>query len=762
MAGIVKIDFRITGIEGARAAIRSLTEEANRAATNEARMRASKLRETERLALEVARTQEKAAKQAAQAEVRAAKEAANEATRIKKDAARQVENAERDAARNRVRQEREAARESSRIAREQERTIAASRASFSSSIMRAGSGAAGNAKSMAGIAGKVTGLSNFDITGSNLMQGVIDRDLLARQISNQAYKAGAAGPAGQRQSVASIQKHAADVGQATALGSGDVLSGVNKFVSLTGDLQSAQGVAKEMAKLSQATGSKFEDMMGAAAQVSAALDASFGSDTQGKLETTAQIMKQIAGQGKEGAVEIKDFAKEMAKVAAASGGFSGKPEEVFAQLGAIVQTSRGGKGGSATSTQAAMAAFAFERDLAKESNLKTFEKAGVNIWADKGHKQKLTPEEIMINILKAANSDQAKMAKLMKNSMSKRAIQGFSAEYSAAEEKARKEKGKDYKAGVAGEAAVRAAFDKMKNAKMGDQEIEDSFKNVLDGPAAKAQLFQNNMERIAEATASKLLPALEKVGPHLLKGAEKVSSIIQFAAENPIKAAAIGLAASVAKAGIDEVLRAGAERMVARMAAAAIPGPGAGVGAGGALAKGLGVVGAAAAGYGVGTLIAGQIDKGINQEDRTARGKNFEALNAAAALMPARDKDGKALHGQITSQQVEYAKTKLAELEAEEAARKNSVRNKFSGAVNSVFGTGLISGAVDGLTGAAAEKGREADNQSTIKFLKDAISNVKLADGSTVNIGNADAITSGINKAIGSRDPTGQPIAGGT
>ena len=754
MPGIVKIDFRITGAEGVKAAIRSLSEEANRAASNEARVRASKLRETERLALEVARNQEKAAKQAAQAEVRAAKEAANEATRIKKDAARQVENAERDAARNKVRQERETAREQARVAREQERAIAASRESFRHSINRVSHGAVGNVKSMAGIAGKVTGLSNFDITGSNLMQGVIDRDTMARRLSNAAYMPGAQGAAGQRISATTIQSDAAKVAQETAMASKSVLEGMSKFVSLTGDFQSAKGLAKDMAVLSQATGSNFEDMMSSAAQVSQAMETAYGSDVQGRMEATVQIMRQFGGQGKIGAVEIKNLAKEMSKVGAASGVFAGDKKEIFGQLGAMVQLSMGAKGGSATATQAATAAMAFGRDLTKSANLKNYQAAGINVFADKTRTKLRSPEDIIQQILSKSNGDLGIMSKLVPNAMSMRAVRPFQQVYVEAEEKARKEKGKNFKQGEAGSAAVKAEFDKYRKISMGEGEIADSFKNIMDGPAAKAALFQNNMERIAEATASKLLPALEKVGPHLLKGAEKTSSIIQFAAENPIKAAGIALGAAILKAGIEEIIKSSIAKLLTRAVGSGAGGgrigpPGAGVGA---VGKALGVVGAAAGGYYAGTLIAEKIDQSINKEEKTARDKNLDTMNMTSLLNS----------GQASRADVEQARARLAELDKQQAEEKNSVRNKVSGAVTSVFGTGLISGAVDGLTGNTAAKGREKETAGVADDLRKALGNVKIADGSTVNIGNAADIVNGINKAIGSRDPTGQPIAGGT
>jgi hypothetical protein len=244
------------------------------------------------------------------------------------------------------------------------------------------------------------------------------------------------------------------------------------------------------------------------------------------------------------------------------------------------------------------------------------------------------------------------------------------------------------------------------------------------------------------------------VGPHLLKGAERVSSIIQYAVENPMKAAAIGLAASIAKAGIDEVIKSSLSNVLARVAASSIGGggvPGAGV-ATGKVGKALGVVGAAAAGYGVGTLIADQIDQGINKEEKTARNKNLDTMNMTSLLNS----------GQASRADVEQARARLAELDKQQAEEKNSVRNKVSGAVTSVFGTGLISGAVDGLTGNTAAKGREKETAGVADDLRKALSNVKIADGSTVNIGNAADIVNGINKAIGSRDPTGQPISGGT
>ncbi len=72
------------------------------------------------------------------------------------------------------------------------------------------------------------------------------------------------------------------------------------------------------------------------------------------------------------------------------------------------------------------------------------------------------------------------------------------------------------------------------------------------------QLLNNQLERIAESAADKLVPAFEKLAPHLVTAADALGKFAVIVAENPLKSIggllAGSIAASVAKAAIGDAV----------------------------------------------------------------------------------------------------------------------------------------------------------------------------------------------------------------
>ena len=107
---------------------------------------------------------------------------------------------------------------------------------------------------------------------------------------------------------------ARDVGISAGYDPERVLEGLQKFVAKTGDLKTGRDMLADLARLSSATGSELEDMVDAAGDVANAL-----GEVPNKGKVVESVMRSIAGQGKVGAVEMKDLAVQMAKLGAAAG-----------------------------------------------------------------------------------------------------------------------------------------------------------------------------------------------------------------------------------------------------------------------------------------------------------------------------------------------------------------------------------------------------------------------------------------------------------
>jgi hypothetical protein len=415
-------------------------------------------------------------------------------------------------------------------ARDAERALA-KRSAF---VKQIGGGALSTFGGMAsrgvGFAGSIARGAGVDLDVGSLTRKVSTAQKTATDISNSAYMEGRSGAAGQRQDPAKLIAEARAVADSAAMDTNDALLGLQKFVAKTSDLATGRAILGDMAKLAKVTGASLEDMVDAAGDVSKNL-----GDIPDNAEKTRQIMTIVAQQGKLGSVEIKDLASQMAKVAAGSGKFSGGMDNAIIALGAMAQTSRG-TGGSASAAQAATSVASFVTDLTSKAGQKALASGGVNVWADKGRTTMKPVQEIIKEILAATHGDLARVSTLVPGKQSGRAFGGFAKIYNEAE---RKEKG-------SGLAAVDAEFKRL-TATLSKAEINESLARVTNTTESKVQRFNNQLERIAEEAAGKVLPALESLGPVALRAVGGLANLAVYVAENPVKAAFAGLGVAIGK-----------------------------------------------------------------------------------------------------------------------------------------------------------------------------------------------------------------------
>ena len=392
----------------------------------------------------------------------------------------------------------------------------------------------------AGVVGSIARGAGVNMDAGSLVGKVSGQQSTAVDISNSAYMEGGKGAAGQRQDPAKIIAEARDVADSVAGDTQDALNGLQKFVAKTSDLATGRAILGDMAKLAKVTGSSLEDMVDAAGDVSKQL-----GDIPGNAEKTKAIMTVIAAQGKLGSVEIKDLATQMAKVASASGFVSGGQDQAIIQMGMLAQTARG-TGGAASANQAATSVASFASDIMSKPGQKAL--AGkVDIWADSKHTMMKPMQDIMKGMLEYTGGSMDKIAALLPGKQSGRAFRGVAKIYNDAE---REKKG-------SGTAAVDAEFKRLSQT-LSKDEIAASLKVVTNTTASKVQLFNNQMERVAESASAKVLPAMESLGPGVIRLAGYFGSAIGYIAENPVKGAFAGVGLAIGKeiasAGIKQAI----------------------------------------------------------------------------------------------------------------------------------------------------------------------------------------------------------------
>lgn len=179
----------------------------------------------------------------------------------------------------------------------------------------------------------------------------------------------------------------------------ELAEGIDEIVKRTGDLAGALGSADDLARFSIATGADLRDLGGTFVEV----QRQFGLHGREAAEAVAVLAKQ----GKEGSVEIADFAAKFGRVAGAARalGIEGTAEGV-AQVGGLLQmTGSAGVGGDVAETGLRN----FFTTLAKKSG-QIKQDFGVEVF-DKGGKFRGI-ENVIPELIGKVGSDPSKLFKL--------------------------------------------------------------------------------------------------------------------------------------------------------------------------------------------------------------------------------------------------------------------------------------------------------------------------------------------------------------
>jgi hypothetical protein len=409
-------------------------------------------------------------------------------------------------------------------------------------VSYAGALAAGAAKKAAslayGIAKDIARASGVDTDIGSIAKKNFDLETSAQNVSNQGF-IGNDPRNNRRVSKEALVTQALDVGSRTGTDANALIEGLDKFTSKTGDLRTGRDIMEQMSTYAKATGASVEDFMDAAGDIANQL-----GNVENKGKAVSDLMRSFAGQGKLGAVEIKNMATQMAKIGAASLRFEGDKSGAITQMGAMAQMARA-RGGAFSAANAATSVGAFAGVFSKGARLSAFEKLGVNVQGA-GDKVK-SPKQILVESMLAAEKHaktsgkgglgtqfDKTMGTMFSDVSSRKSTLGFESIF--------KEKG----GGAAGAAAVTAEFERLENAIIADEEIAASFAAAMRTSTSQAEVFNNEIRKSAMQMQTALAPAMASLYKALVPLAGKAASVVTWLTGGPKEGEAMTADASAA------------------------------------------------------------------------------------------------------------------------------------------------------------------------------------------------------------------------
>ena len=448
-----------------------------------------------------------------------------------------------------------------------------------------------------GLAGDVARGAGIHLDTTSLVESYIKRQDMANTIAHMGYVPGAEGAAGQHANPADIQREATTVAKATGVKAEDTLAGLEKFTGFSSDLETGRKLMMDMAKLSSATGANMEDVASGAGKIAKQL-----GDVPDKAEAVKEVMRALAGMGREGNVDIKDFASSLAKIAPQALKMGGDVKTNIKTMGVLMQL--GMAGGAAHAPEAATDAARFVEMFSKSATMKQ--------WAGKYNIQGVfdksgnlaDPKKLMLSALRATGGNLENMPRelgdLFRSSKAAQVIAPLAKAYRGAG------------GGAAGEQAASSAFDKLATTVLSAEEVEREFAESQQTAKAKAEKFQASLEEIADKTMTRLIPAFESFAPKIEGAVDALGSVVAWGATNPGEALVVAVGASFAEAGLQHTIRMGVEKLFASS-----------LGGGIAVASAVLAVGIAA----IEIASAAEIERQVGLTGGTARGGN--ALNSS-------------------------------------------------------------------------------------------------------------------------------------
>jgi hypothetical protein len=182
---------------------------------------------------------------------------------------------------------------------------------------------------------------------------------------------------------------------------GGVLAAQERFVAKTGRLDLARTFSEEFAKISIATGTEMDVIGSAAADMFEKFDVKTADDM-------ANAMSILAVQGKRGAFEMEDAAKQFPKIAAAAQRFGLRGVQDLATLGGLTQIARRA---TPSGEEAGTAVEAMFKQIVMKSDVLE-RKFGTKVFKDKGKTVTRDIRDILVDAISGAKGNLPELQKI--------------------------------------------------------------------------------------------------------------------------------------------------------------------------------------------------------------------------------------------------------------------------------------------------------------------------------------------------------------
>jgi len=299
----------------------------------------------------------------------------------------------------------------------------------------------------------------------------------------------------------------------------DIMSAIQGFVSLTGELKTGRASAGTFATVASATGADVGDV----SQAAASIFNQFGLKSKEEMQ---DVMASLTFQGKKGAFEVKDMAAQFQRLAAAGASFGLTGVQGVKTIGGLAQIARTGTGSAAQTTTAIENIFS--NMIGKSALLK---QQGVNVYDKKGRTRDVG--DILIeSIVKSGKNNFEKKSQVLQQVFGDQGIRGVRpllAKYQTAYQEAQKSGATEAEAAAAGLKKLRQTLDDAINAPGAWAEVQrDAAQAGTDANAQTTKAFeavQASLTRTVTPAVAAFAVALEGVVKYLtdkglLKGPE--------------------------------------------------------------------------------------------------------------------------------------------------------------------------------------------------------------------------------------------------
>lgn len=499
----------------------------------------------------IAKAQDQIFTKGARDRVRAEERSARERVRIEERANREIERSFREASRAADREMRRQEQQAQRAAARQERIRQrfAERTSYRAThfLFPPPTGMLGAGRRVAGDILRGAGV-DFSVAGS--VQRAVGLNTSAIQLANQERIA-----TGSTRGAKFYENLARQTADATHSDPAAMQALASRFAARTGQYGNLDQIVPQLASLAKVSGADPDQIGSAAGMVFQQM-----KDQPDAIAKTIEVMRTIIGQSAEGAVDMPDYASQLGRIAAGAFKFTGDRGRNIAALSALTQLSM--ERGATSAADAARSTGSFVSTLGKGARLAQFEEAGVRVYTDDtlgkdgkvvagDRRTTLRPlEEIIKDSFEATGGNIPQLGKMYMDVLGRKGVESLGAVYQGAG------------GGDAGIAAIQAEFDRYMRATISKDVEDQNMRDIADSPAAKAQRFQNNLDKIAASMADKVLPAMEKLAPLALDFVSAFGGVIKFTAEFPIAALAVAASLAVLRAAVESSARAMLEQAI--------------------------------------------------------------------------------------------------------------------------------------------------------------------------------------------------------